>query len=282
MGAGENQGLAGGAIVLGYGLMGALALTFTAGLLIMNLETKKVVRLNKIGALLILLFAIYVVIRLVFFTETQPPASPQKLKPTQPASDAVSYFDSEDAHMGLGFFSPKIHSLKPLYFYGNLTPGKELYEHTPWDSLTFVQKEMDQFKISYAPPIINPAHMKMDYEILLFRVVRLGKHFAEIKLSEHTGQTAIVDLHSGNLILWPEFLVNVYSLEVDNPDIRIKPLDHASGLTIPKTTSFYNPVSIKNNWIEVSCTDHNLREVGRGWIKWRDGNRLLVRYSLLS
>lgn len=275
----KNQGLAAAAIGLGYGLMGAFILTFFAGILIMKTRTEKVIRLNKIAGILVLLFALYVVIRLAFFTKDEPPSPP--LKQTKPAAEAVSFLNDHNV-MGLGFFKPHIYDLQPLYFYGNLTPGKALVEHFPWDSLTFVQNELDQYAISYAPPILNPAHMKMDYEILLFRVVSLGRDFAEIKLSEQTGQTAIVSLQSGEVIFWPEFLLSVATLDVKDPDIRIKPLEHASGVTFTGDVAFYKPISIKNNWVEIACTDQNLNELERGWVKWRDDGRLLVGYNLFS
>jgi hypothetical protein len=276
----ENQGLAAAAIGLGYGVMGAFILTFFAGIFIMKTTTEKVVKLNKIAGVLVLIFAVYVVIRLAFFSKEQN-ASPQRT-PTKPSADAVSFIVDQNTDMGLGFFKPHIYDLQPIYFYGNLTPGKSLAEHFPWDSITFVQNELDQYAISYAPPILNPAHIKMDYEILLFRLLRLGKDFAEIQLSEQTGQTAIVPVQSGELILWPEFLLGVSTIEIKNPDIRIKPLEHASGVTFTGSIAFYKPVSIKNNWMEIACTDQNLNELARGWIKWRENNHILVSYSLLS
>ena len=276
----KNQGLAAAAIGLGYGLMGAFILTFFAGILIMKTRTKKIIRLNKIAGILVLLFALYVVIRLAFFTKEQPPSP--KLEHTKPAAEAVSFVKDQNKDMGLGFFKPHIYDLKTLYFYGNLTPGKPLIAHFPWDSLTFVQNELDQYAISYAPPMLNPAHMKMDYEVLLFRLVRLSGEFAEIQLSERTGQTAIVSVQSGEVILWPEFLLSVATVDVKDPDIRIKPLDHASGVTYSGNIAFYKPISVKNNWIELSCTDQNFNELVRGWIKWRKNNRLLINYSLFS
>ncbi len=275
----KNQGLAAAAIGLGYGLMGAFILTFFAGIIIMKTRTEKVIRLNKIAGILVLLFALYVVIRLAFFTKEQPPSP--KLEHTKPAAEAVSFLN-DHKDMGLGFFKPHIYELEPLYFYGNFTPGKALVEHFPWDSLTFAQNELDQYAISYAPPILNPIHMKMDYEILLFRVVRLGREFAEIQLSEQTGQTAIVSLQSGEVIFWPKFLLSVATIDVKDPDIRIKPLDHASGVTYSGNIAFYKPISVQNNWIEVSCTDQNLNELARGWIKWHKNKRLLVNYSIFS
>ena len=203
LGVTKDQGLAAAAIGLGYGVMGAIGLTILAGILVMKLQTKTVIRLNKIGGLLILVFAIYVIIRLVFFTKDQAPI-PQRT-PTQPAPTAISWVSFAEDEMGLGFFKPNIYELQTMHLYGNLTPGKSLYESAPWDSVTFVQNELDQYAISYAPPILNAAHMKMDYEILLFRIVRLGKEFAEIKLSEQTGQTALVDLQAGKVVFWPEF-----------------------------------------------------------------------------
>jgi len=281
LGTGDGQGLAAGAIVIGYGFIIGLACTVLAILILSRLKPALIVKLNIIFAIILLLAVSILTYR---FINREKKEEPKDLirKPTQPAMDPVSFVYPAKDEMGLGYFKPNIYSLSPLYLYGNITPGKSLYQTVPTDSVTFVQTELDQYAISYAPPILNPAHMKMDYELLMFKVVRLTREYAEIKVSEQTGHTSIVDLQSGEVILWPEFLLSVSTLELENPDIRIKPLSHASGLNFSDPVSFYKPLSIKSDWIEISCTDQNLKEVARGWIKWRENNQLLIGYKLFS
>ena len=85
-------------------------------------------------------------------------------------------------------------------------------------------------------------------------------------------------------LLWPEFLLGVYALEpLIRPGIRsrIKPLDHATGR--PPLGGPAHPTVVRGRWMRV--TTEGAREGGQvveGWLRWTDGERLLVRYDLLS
>jgi hypothetical protein len=42
------------------------------------------------------------------------------------------------------------------------------------------------------------------------------------------------------------------------------------------------PVMVKEQWVKVQLQDDDFQDVGEGWVRWRDENGLLIRYSLLS
>ena len=83
---------------------------------------------------------------------------------------------------------------------------------------------------------------------------------------------------------WPTFLLDVVAVEVidaaANP-IRVKPLDQA-GILAEAPGHPLPPLAIRGSWMQVSTGDLADRIAPSGWIRWRDGDRLLIRYSLLS
>ncbi len=151
--AGKNQGLAGGAIVLGWGVLFAaiaLVLSFFATYKIAH---KKIVIGNWI--LFVLLLIGYGITHYRYNQRQklkEEKDKPFKEKPTTPTKTAEPTamlipreIDGEVAipsemeaqSMGMGFFSPNYYENPTLYFYGNLNLEKSLMDHTPYDSITF-------------------------------------------------------------------------------------------------------------------------------------------------
>ena len=128
-----------------------------------------------------------------------------------------------------------------------------------------------------------PQHLKLDYDLLYFKVISVTDEFVEIEVNSQNNQTAFVDKSSGVLSYWPDFFLRVNSIAFLNPKgqtVYVKPLDHAGEVYQPY--SFMKPLLVKQEWMYVSLLADNFDAVGKGWIKWKEGENLLITYSLLS
>ncbi|WP_373514424.1 hypothetical protein [Persicitalea sp.] len=137
--------------------------------------------------------------------------------------------------------------------------------------------------ISYAPPWLVPNHLKLDYDVLYFRVKSVGNYFVEVVVNTDTQQRAYVDREAGKVVYWPEFLLSIHSveyLEGMDQDVYIKPLTHAG--KVNKTYVFLRPIHIQDDWMRVELLNDDLKSTRQGWIRWRADGRLLISYSLLS
>jgi hypothetical protein len=305
-GAGKNQGLAGGAVVVGWGaLFGSIA--FIASFFIVYFASHKViVRLN------LLLLAIFIVaygITHYGFLQKQKkkekeileqplkktttivsPVETIQLKRHVSLSEkqiSVSFaslnnFTDSNTELGLGFFTPNFFENSTFYFYGNVNTEKPVNEHIPQDSITFKQSQYG-FDIEYAPPYFYPEHLKLDYDMLFLRVLAVGRNFIEVEVNRETRQIAYVDRYKGKLLYWPEFLLGIHSVEFKenaNQTVRFKPLEHAS--EVSTKFDFMQPQLIKDEWMKVDLLDNNFNKTGEGWIRWKQNNKLIISYSLLS
>ena len=55
--------------------------------------------------------------------------------------------------------------------------------------------------------------------------------------------------------------------------------------TASRTTTphqFMRPIKIKGDWMEVFLLDSDFKKVGEGWIQWKIGGNLQIKYNLLS
>ncbi len=292
--AGKNQGLAAAAIVLGHGVIFSIVALILSFFAAYHLKHKIIIRLN-------LLFGIFVLagVLLILFKANErnklreKAAEPlEELKPTKPAESIRLLAIANTAlqregllsnDLGLGFFKPNFFDNPVLYFYGNPNWEKTVDDHSPKDSVVFKKKEIGGYEIAQAPSWLLPEHLKLDYDILYFRIQSLGTEFAEVIVNSATRNTRYIDLRQGKVLTWPKFLLSVSTVAfVPNSyqEIRIKPLEHAS--TVESSFSFMRPVLVKEEWLLVQLLDSNFKATGKGWIRWKKEGRLLISYSLLS
>lgn len=298
--AGKNQGLAGGAIVFWWGVLFAGVAFIISFFVTHKVKHKKIVIGNWILFLVLLtgygIFHYRYVQRQKLKEKENQPYEKQPVTPTTSVNKASLFsFTTEkkikettlqnvDNHpMGLGLFSPNYFENQVLYFYGNPNLEKSLMEHSPYDSITFKRNEYNAYEIATAPPWLVPEHLKMDYDLLYFKIESLTEEFVEVVVNSTNQQTAYVSKYAGETIFWPEFLLGVNTLEFrqnSNRKVRARPFAHASEINTPY--QFMKPLKIKGDWAEALLLDENFKKVGKGWIRWRECGKLLVNYSLLS
>lgn len=290
-GAAEGQGLAGGAIVFMNGLSFAVA-AFIVAVFAVNYAAPGSVRITNI--ILLVVFA-----GLIFYFGNKH-ARKIKEKPLSVNSPAhaaatlpvtIVYSSDENAdpiqdgeEIGLGYFKPDFFSQPVLYFYGNPNYEKSVSEHSPVDSIVFERQEYGGFDIEYAPPWLQPHHLKLDYDILYFKIISIGHEFLKVIVNTSNQKMMVVSRFSGRIIFWPEFLLGVSSIEFlpgQEQTIKVKPLIHA-GEVMVADYSHMEPLLVEGDWIKVLLKDKELRKITTGWIRWRSAEKLLIKFSLLS
>lgn len=291
--AAKGQMLAGGAIVVGYGVAGAF-IGFLLSLIVANkMDRKIIIKLNIALAIFIVGFWAYYQIK---YQQRQNAKDQEKQQLEQTKKQTTTpmlmvkpavFHSSEKRRtgysIGLGMFAPNFSERTPLYFYGNPFLKKSIQNHSPYDSLTFVKTQHGHYDIATAPPWFMPRHLKLDYEVLLFEVQSVTQEFIEITVNTVSNQTTYVSRDAGTITYWPEFLLNVNSVEFPNPEkeiIYVKPLNSAS--SINTSYSFMKPLRIKRGWMYVELQDDNFEPKGKGWIKWIQDGKLLIKYSLFG
>lgn len=284
LGAGEGQMLAAAAIVIGYGIMAAFFALIASLLLVRVIPMATLVRVNWLLAAILLLLIGLTYIR---FLEREKERALQtaldhKPKVTLAATKTIADITQEADEMGLGFFQPNIFEQGRINFYGNVNLEKSIIEHTPNDSVVFERTETG-FTSSYAPPWLYPEHMKIDYGILMFKVIGIGQEFIKVEVNRQNHKFRYVDKLAGRFISWPEMLMSINSVEPLDKSvqkIRERPFEQSSEITTPY--AFLDPLLIEEDWMQVRLLDDSLREAGKGWIKWKADGKLLISYSLLS
>ena len=291
VGAAKNQGLVGGAILLGYGVISAVIGVIIALLISYKSNRPLIIRVNVILVICCLGFYVWYHVK---YIERQKENDQEDIKTEQPKQQTTPIglpvgLVSDDTQIqditsfGLGMFSPALSEINTLCFYNDLNLDNNRTQHSVMDSITFKRTAYGEFDIATAPPFLVPEHLKLDYGILYFKAISVTNDFVEIEVNKHTHQTALVSKSSGELKYWPAFLLSVNSVEFLHPDaqnIYVKPLNHAG--IVSQSYSFMQPLKINQDWMYVLLLNDDFKTVGKGWIKWNNNGNLLITYSLLS
>lgn len=295
-GAAEGEGLAAGAIVIGYGVFTAFIAFLVSIVCAYYLSGESIVRLNQLFGIILLFFIAITAYRVITrerfesgsdtSTTTSTPPDPSTTAPPldQSSGASINSIDTnEDGELGLGFFKPDFYNRSVLYIYGVPNLEKPVSAHHPVDSLVFHQLDGHQYAISYAPPWLVPEHLKMDYEILYFRILGIHRDFIQIDVNKTNDRFAYVSRNAGDIIFWPDFLLSVHTIKFTQHQpqtVRVRPLNYAGQVNI--NFEFMKPLQIQNDWMEVELLNQKYQKVGDGWIRWRNEKKLLIEYRLLS
>ena len=305
VGAGKNQMLAGGAIILGWGVMFAGIAFLGSFFIAYYVQRKSIVRLNWI--LLIMLVVLYGVTHYRYIERQKEKDKNEIKQPIKKTTKPIMNFEAAsmlfnvsslfvnqgdnstditqipEQKIGIGFFKPDYFEHSTLYFYGTVNLEKGILEHTPMDSVVFTNDKHGNLTTIYAPPWLYPEHLKLDYGIIIFKVLGIGHDFLKVEVNKETKQLAYLDKLKGTFVTWHEFLLTINSVEFNDNSSKkvfVKPLDYAGEKKVK--FDFMQPILIEGDWMYARFVKESFAEQGKGWIRWKKDNLLHITYSLLN
>ena len=286
--------LAGGAIVLFYMLIGGVLTTGLAGYFCWRWEPGRIWR--TVGALLVVTAALAFHTRHVLkqikaereerrekvYRETTEEEisfdTPVVVK--QEIADTISdvRLDALESLSGYGFVQvPFGREGLRLMFY----PDPDYFTEAV-DSLIF-GREGNITALRYAPPYLVPYYQKEDYESLYFELTGIHDDRAQIVLNADTGRKAWVNRHQVTVRFWPDFLASVFAvhpLDAKANPVRRRPLPNADPETNISSDEILLSKRVEGDWIYVTAWTEGDSEGGfGGWLRWREGDRLLVGWD---
>ncbi len=185
--------------------------------------------------------------------------------------------------VGVGMVKPRLVVGETLEFWPPPTRRPAAFRPTPVGSITLGEGDYGTLRIASAPPGFAPEIVKLDYDILLLRARSMTSSHIEVVVNRETGRTAWVERSAVEFLDWPSFWLSVFAIEVKdlntNP-VRTKPLDHAARVLSAKETT-YGVQAVRGNWLQVGPAEAS-KAKPIGWIRWQDGEQILIGYFLLS
>ncbi len=191
---------------------------------------------------------------------------------------------AQEQPIGEGIAKAKVIAGTTVFLYSGELIDDLLHHAVKKDSITFV-KGAHHTEIGTAPAWFVPEWQKTDYDMLYLRVVSIARNWLEVIVNRYTGQTAWVERQALSYLNWPEFLLEVFSVELipskKNP-LRLKPADHASVAADPGGRASLKPLAVRGDWIKVSLAGPPGTVPVLGWIRWKKGDQMWINWSPLS
>lgn len=192
------------------------------------------------------------------------------------------------AQLGMGVAVFNFDSTTVINFYKDTTdknPEKqiEFFEDTSINSYNIRNLE------SYQATWLKPEALWIDYSFLNFRIEYISKNWIHLFVNNETGyclwvkKSKLCEIKSWERYLRENVTV-VDNLDPENNKVRVKP-DLKADTIHTNPARGYSILKVSGEWIQVSyglTEDGDLEGKGKplGWIKWRDGDVLLIDYSL--
>jgi hypothetical protein len=137
---------------------------------------------------------------------------------------------------------------------------------------------------------LKPEVLWLDYSQFNFRCKSTNDEWLELIVNNDNGQTYWIKKNKATIFLtWEDYLKEMFAVDrlADHKQmIRKLPSDTADEIKHNGRDCF-QVKSLKGDWIEIFTTDHcdegkNKSEIKGGWIKWRRGDELLIKYYTTS
>jgi hypothetical protein len=168
--------------------------------------------------------------------------------------------------------------------------GKEDFVHfynedgSLWYKFTFYYDDSDG-KFEYANGDFRPFAFHKDYFVLALKCVGKENGRYEVIVNETTGLRKYVKADDPVLRLetWEEHILNVFAVtfnQVDNP-LLDAPSGQVKKVVLSNAEPFFHPIEIKGKWLKVKWktseeTKRKEPNHDSGWIRWKEGESLLV------
>ncbi len=191
---------------------------------------------------------------------------------------------TEQNDMGLGLFTPRMAPGQVLYFYESPQLASLNERLKPTDSIVFEATAYGGLDMGYRPKWLEPHYVKLDYDMILFKVISVGRHYIELTVNESQNKTLYVPADSGTYVDWNQFIIQVHSVEIleEFPQkIKSQPLIGSKTIFV-ESDVLLTPIHLKGDWLFVEILDYQYTPKGEGWIQWKRDGKLSIGYQLLS
>ncbi len=213
-----------------------------------------------------------------------------EIKGTQNKNFNSSELQSLQTDLGIGLVSINFDDKTTLHFYS--TPN----EKEPTRTIQFFNdktinswniRDLDKHKEWLKPEILW-----LDYSQFVFRCLTVNNNWLKVMVNNETEENLWLkksDLTTFND--WEHYLKEMFGvarLSDQQQKIRSSPTDNSEEISYHGQDCF-QVKSMKGDWIEIFTADYcdgsytdSKTKIKSGWVKWRQGNKLLIEYFTTS
>lgn len=192
--------------------------------------------------------------------------------------------------LGLGLISINFDDKTTLYFYS--TPNDKEPKKT---IQVFKDKTINSWNIldlHIHKDWLKPEILWLDYSQFVFRCLTVKDNWLKVMVNNETEETLWLKKSDATTFSdWENYLKEMFGvarLPDQQQQIKSLPTDNSEEI-INQGQDCFQVKSMKGDWIEIFTADYcdesyteSKTKIKSGWIKWRQGNKLLIEYFTTS
>jgi len=135
---------------------------------------------------------------------------------------------------------------------------------------------------------LNPEYFDLEYVNVIFRYDRIEDGWTRVIYDNGSAATGWISPETPlSAHSWSDFFTNVTTSvsPIGTADIKAGPDDNAKTIRESSSQDCFEAVEVAGDWLKIrtnqtlECNEHP-NPIESGYIRWRDGNNLLVKYGL--
>lgn len=205
---------------------------------------------------------------------------------TQNKDFETNKVETVETDLGIGLVSIKFDDKTTLHFYS--TPNDQVPKRT---IQFFNDRAINSWNIRDLDKHrawLNPEVLSLDYSQFVFRCLTIEDYWLKVMVNNETGESLWLKKNELTTFSdWEGYLKGMFGVaRLPNQQQKIKslPTEHSEEI-IYQGQDCFQVKSMKGDWIEIFTADYcdetytdSKTKIKSGWIKWRQGNRLLIEY----
>ncbi|HEY7184393.1 MAG TPA: hypothetical protein VIC84_23355 [Blastocatellia bacterium] len=162
-----------------------------------------------------------------------------------------------------------------------------------WYEFSFYDDNPDH-PFDHSRKDFEPFAFHLDYFLLAFKCVGEDANRYEVIVNETTGLRKFIKKSDNTFKLqtWEDHILSLFAVDFDRAKNRLRnaPTIHAA-LVSASEDAFFHPVKIEGNWLKVSWDVSETegvkntkvkKKIGYGWVKWKEGNNIIIELYYLD
>ncbi|NOQ23354.1 MAG: hypothetical protein GQ565_12005 [Candidatus Aegiribacteria sp.] len=216
--------------------------------------------------------------------------SPDRFDVRDCLSMRIRSCDEEADFYRFKHFNPEDMIIEAVCPSGSALPFYEnLEDFIPYDSI-----RREEPYGSFRVPVWMTGHISDEFGLLLLcsigtRQMDNGIYRYEVIIDDVLGRTMWLNADEEliRIMSWPEFLCECFLSQINNTDnpMREEPEDAAAVIVLENIAGALliepNGVDWRGEWLLVESLNTPWAPVARGWVRWTDGDSLLIDYYLM-
>lgn len=152
-----------------------------------------------------------------------------------------------------------------------------------WHKFSFYYDDSNG-KFDYDNEDFKPFAFHVDYFVLALKCVKKQANRYEVVVNERTGLKKFVNANDPTLRFetWEDHILKLFSISFDQTENPMLETLQGQMKNVVLPNMPFHPIKVKGEWLKIKWDTPNETKSDVGWIRWKNGGKLLIEFFYIS